>query len=228
MSDEPIQNFNDHRDTLMDYIYQELTPDQARAFEQHLEGCPMCQRDLADFHQVRRALASWELEGVPHISVTVNPPATKRWLELFRALPFGLRLGTIAAAAMLLLALFNVQVSYRATEGFQFSAHLIPPSLGNAPARSESLPVGLSQPQIKAFIETAIARANQHCDQQVAAQLEALAKDLRAENQQKLIKLTQALRQEYEDRLLEVWNQTQRTSYTTLTDLLYEGKNNSY
>jgi hypothetical protein len=183
---------------------------------------------LADFHQVRSALASWELEGVPHISVTVDPPATKRWLELFRALPFWLRLATTAAAVMLLLALFNVRVSYQATDGFQFSASLMPPSLGNAPRANEPRPVGLSEPQVRALIETAIIQANQQRDQQVTAQLEALAKDMRSENQQKLIKLAQALRQEQEDRFLEVWDQAQRSSYTTLTELLYGGNNNGY
>jgi hypothetical protein len=228
MTTEPTLNFNDHRDRLMDYIYQELTPAETRAFEQHLEGCQRCQRDLADFHQVRSALASWELEGVPHISVTVDPPATKRWLELFRALPFWLRLATTAAAVMLLLALFNVRVSYQATDGFQFSASLMPPSLGNAPRANEPRPVGLSEPQVRALIETAIIQANQQRDQQVTAQLEALAKDMRSENQQKLIKLAQALRQEQEDRFLEVWDQAQRSSYTTLTELLYGGNNNGY
>ena len=221
-------NFNDHREKLMDYIYQELTPDETRSFEQHLQGCQLCQRDLADFHHVRSALASWELEGVPHVSVTVDPPAIKRWMDQFRALPLWLRLATTAAAVVLLLAIFNVRVSYQATDGFQFSASLIPPSLGNPPTGSEPLPAGLSEPQVRALIETAIIQANQQRDQQVAAQLEALAKDVRSENQQKLIKLAQALRQEQEDRLLEVWDQTQRASYTTLTDLLYGGNNNGY
>lgn len=228
MSKEPTRNFNDHREKLMDYIYQELTPAETRAFEQHLEGCSLCQRDLADFHQVRSALASWELEGVPHISVTVDPPAITRWLDQFRAFPFWLRLATTAAAAILILAIFNVRVSYRATDGFQFSASLMPPSLGNPPAGSEPLPVGLSEPQVRALIETAITQANQQRDQQVAAQLEALAKDVQSENQQKLIKFAQALRQEQEDRFLEVWDQTQRASYTTLTELLYGGTGNGY
>jgi len=228
MMKERGQRFNEHREKLMDYIYQELTPDEALAFEQHLEGCQVCQRDLADFHQVRQALASWELEGVPHVSLTVDHQPTRGWIDLFRTLPFWMRLVTTAAAAMLLFAVFNVRLSYSATDGFQFSASLFPQPVSNSPDRNGPQRAGLSEQHVRALIETAVQQANQQRTQQVAAQLEALAKDLRSENQRKLIKLAESLRKEQEDRFLEAWDQAQHASFTTLTDLLSGGTRNGY
>ncbi|MBI3948937.1 MAG: zf-HC2 domain-containing protein [Acidobacteria bacterium] len=223
MNRELGHNINDRREKLMDYLCQELRPDEAQAFELHLEGCPACQRDVADFRQVKEALATWELEGVPHISLSIDAQPKRSWFELFRALPLWMRLVSAAAAAMLLLALFNVQVGYNAKDGFQFRASLIPQSKPAPPSPT----IGFTEDEVKAVVAAAVQQANQKHSQKLAAQLDQLAKELRWENQQKLTKLARTLRQEQENRIFELTDQAQN-SYTTLTDLLGGGARNGY
>ena len=128
----------------------------------------------------------------------------------------------------MLLAVFNLHLSYSATGGLQFSASLYPRPVSKPPDVDGPHPTGLSEEQVRKLIETAVQQANQQRNQQVAAQLDALAQEIRSENQQKLLKLAQSLRQEQEDRFLEVWDQAQRSTYTTLTDLLYGGTGKGY
>ncbi|MCS6803723.1 MAG: zf-HC2 domain-containing protein [Acidobacteriota bacterium] len=222
---------NEHRELVMSYLYDEMQPEEARAFEQHLAACPPCQRDVADFRQVKQALASWPLEGVPHITVAIQPKQS--WLDAFRTFPIWLKLATAAAATMLLLALFNVRVATNAQGGFEFSASLLPPRSNTTTAganvlqRTPTAPAALTEDQVKAIVTAAIEQTEQIREQKLAAQLAALANAMRAEHQQRLIKLATMLRQEQADQLYELTNQTQR-SYTTLTDLLGGSNGNGY
>lgn len=220
---------NEHREQVMDYLYNEMQPEQVREFEQHLAACPSCQRDVADFRRVKQALASWQLEGVPHITVAIQPKQS--WLDVFRAFPIWLKLTTAAAATLLLLALFNVRLATNAQGGFEFSVSLLPPRSNTPPAGPTvpppTGPMSLTEDQVRAIITAAIEQAEHMRDQKLAAQLATLANTMRSEQQQKLIKLATTLRQEQIEQLYELTNQTQR-SYTTLTDLLAGSNGNGY
>jgi anti-sigma factor RsiW len=227
MLKQPEQNINDHREKLMDYLYQELSPDEAAAFELHLEQCRVCNRDLAGFRQVRASLASWELEGVPHISLAVDPHPTRSWIDRFRSLPFWMRVATVGAAAMLLLAIFNVQMSYSANGGWEFSASLLPKSHIQSPTANGPHLAGLTEEQVRALIAAAVSQVDQQHNQKIAAELDALIQEIQLKNQQRLTKLAQSLREEQEDRFNELSGQGQHP-FTTLTDLLGEGSTTGY
>ncbi|HEX2574254.1 MAG TPA: zf-HC2 domain-containing protein [Polyangia bacterium] len=56
----------DFDEKLLDYLYEELSPAERQACEQHLAGCVRCQGELSSFGGVRRAAQQLEL---------VEPPA---------------------------------------------------------------------------------------------------------------------------------------------------------
>ncbi len=220
---------SDHHEQLMEYLYQELSPEEARRFEDHLGTCEMCQKDLADFRRLRQALAAWDVEEVPHISLTIDGSPSRGWLALWRAFPIWMRLVTAAAAAMLVLALFNVQMSYHPQKGFQFSASLWPRAeLPGAP-QPKPRPVGLTEEQVTALIRTAITQTQRETNEQMAAQLQALAAKLRSENERLLIQMANTLRQEQEERLAELEDQLgQPSTVSTLAELFWEEPNSGY
>jgi hypothetical protein len=220
MMKETEKLINQHRDRLMSYLYNELTADEARMFEQHLKDCQVCQKDAEDFRLVRQALASWQFEDIPHIALTVEPQAKRRWFDLLKALPLWTRLVASGAAAMLLLAIFNVQIGYNAADGFRFSASLLPRPESRAP---EAVQPQLTREQTVALIEGMIQRAEEHRRQEIAATIEEVTKQLSAENQKVLADLARTLRREQTQRLAEYLDTTDR-QYTvpTLAELFSE------
>lgn len=220
---------SDHHEKLMDYLYQELSPEEARRFEDHLGTCEMCQKDLADFRQLREALAAWDIEQVPHISLTIDGSPSRHWFALWKAFPIWLRLTITAAAALLILALFNVQMSYRPQDGFRFSASLWPRAELPATEPPQPEPVGLTEEQVAALIRAAIAQAQQQTSEQMAAEIEALAAKLRSENERLLVQMADTLRQEQEERLAELKDQLgQPSTVSTLAELFWEEPNSGY
>jgi hypothetical protein len=105
------------RDSLVGFLYGELTPEQQRAFESHLEACRPCRTEVAELRAVRDDLLAWsppECRELPS-SWTAGVPAGPSPTERLRAWApaFGL-----AAAAMLVLAvsaaIANLEVRYDA------------------------------------------------------------------------------------------------------------------
>ena len=46
------------QDLLLDYVYEELSPAQAAALTEHLQGCAQCSRELMGMKGVRGAMAA--------------------------------------------------------------------------------------------------------------------------------------------------------------------------
>jgi hypothetical protein len=208
---------NQHKEQVLSYLYDEMTADEAQSFERHLKECSACQKDAEDFRVVRQALTAWQLEDVPHIALRIEPRPAGGWLDLLRAWPVWTRLVASAAAAMLLLAIFNVQISYTGSDGFQFRASLLPRSV------SQNSQPGLTQEQTVALIQAIVQQDNEQRQQEVAAAVDAMAKQLKAEHQQMLVDFAKALRREQRQQLVEYWD-TGGQSYgvPTLADLFSE------
>lgn len=59
------QNLHAHEDRLLDFIYGELPPQEARAVESHVEGCDRCSELLAGIRGVRTTMAQLPMEPAP-------------------------------------------------------------------------------------------------------------------------------------------------------------------
>ena len=105
------------RDSLVGFLYGELTPDEQRAFDAHLKACGPCRVEVAELRAVRDDLLAWappECQELPS-SWTAGVPVAPAPMDRLRAWApaFGL-----AAAAMLVLAvsaaIANLEVRYDA------------------------------------------------------------------------------------------------------------------
>jgi hypothetical protein len=119
---------------LVGYLYGEATQTEREGFEQHLSRCAPCRDEMAAFTQVREAVGGWRAEVLTHApgggvaadliraaapprSFSIEPARRSAWdalREFFALSPAWLRLGSVAAAAVVCalaaLALFNVEV----------------------------------------------------------------------------------------------------------------------
>ncbi|WP_224245655.1 anti-sigma factor family protein [Hyalangium gracile] len=59
------QNLHAQEDRLLDFVYGELPPHEARAVESHLEGCARCSELLADIRGVRTTMSQLSMEPAP-------------------------------------------------------------------------------------------------------------------------------------------------------------------
>jgi len=192
-------------ETLIGYLYGELTSREASAFEEHVKMCAQCAHDLRDFMRVRRALAEWRIAPYPNPMLgedVVRPNVRQVARQLWRALPAWGRAACGMAAVLLLLALFNVQLEWAPERGFRFRASLLPARAPES-ARSSAAPA-LDRRQILALIEERIRDAEERQQKALAAQLEELAERLRREQQMTLTGFA------------ENWEATQRTQWALL------------
>jgi len=157
------------------YLYGEASPAEAQDFSRHLEQCAACQEELADFSQVRDAVAAWRAEILnvtPSLALgeasapTGRPaPAPKRSAlsalrEFFTLSPLWLQVGSIAAAlvvcALATLAVVNAEIS---TEGgkIAFRTGLVPQRVVT---REVKVPVAqpFPQDQFNRMVEERVAR----------------------------------------------------------------------
>ena len=107
-----------NHERLLDYLYDELSADERKAFEIHVHDCSACRSELAALGSTRHALALWsppdpEL-GFRIVRKEETPPPRRAFWNI--APQWGL-----AAAAVLLLsvgaAIANLEVRY-GSEGF--------------------------------------------------------------------------------------------------------------
>ena len=107
-----------NHERLLDYLYDELSADERKAFEIHVHDCSACRSELAALGSTRHALALWsppdpEL-GFRIVRKEETPPPRRAFWNI--SPQWGL-----AAAAVLLLsvgaAIANVEVRY-GSEGF--------------------------------------------------------------------------------------------------------------
>ena len=124
---------------LTGFLYKDLEDGEKQIVQAHLGKCTDCQDDILALKKTREVLACWPDEEVPSRMVFVNthqpwyrrlalPAVSFSTLRLrpLRTVAYGL------AAALLLLALGNTQVSYREGD-FALDFRLVPRSLTTSP-----------------------------------------------------------------------------------------------
>ena len=80
------------------YVLDELGPEETQQFERHLEGCPGCREEVAVLRLAHRDMAAASVAPPPDLRARVLNDPPRHGLR-------GSRLGALAAAAIILVAL---------------------------------------------------------------------------------------------------------------------------
>jgi anti-sigma factor RsiW len=125
------QNPHAHEDRLLDFAYGELSPQDTRAVQSHLEGCPKCSEALASIRGVRSAFSQLGMEPAPEAglesllayaqqSVRHNAQAPSPKQSLWRRLT----VPVMGIAAVSVFGLVTLRVNERVNLQPEFSAQL--------------------------------------------------------------------------------------------------------
>jgi hypothetical protein len=201
-------------ETLIAYLYRELSAEEAMAFEAHVTTCAQCAQDLRDFQRVRQALAEWQVAGAVE-SEASRPRLREAVRQLLRALPAWGRVALGGATILFLLALFNVQLEWTPEGGFRFRASLFPPRAVE-PLRPSEMSAPERQ-QMRALIEDMMRDVERRQQEALAASVRELTERMHREQRAALAELVR----EWEIRQRAHWavllRELERRRYGALT-----------
>lgn len=168
------------KEDLVTYLYSEMNAPERANFDNHLLECESCKSELLAFGRVRDDLSIWQVGFAPRTEFV--PPRTRiavlrELIGMFPVWARGLALAG-ATAAILLVAL-----SVLAANGGQSSSQ-------NA----------LSQHQVEAIVNRAVAEERARIEQQYKAEFTSFKQQIAAEHQSQL----QTINSEHQARLESV------------------------
>jgi anti-sigma factor RsiW len=207
------------KEQLVTYLYGELAPSEVRSFEEHLAGCPVCRRDVEEFRSLREALGQWQINDIPHMVLQVKPGFWRMLAETLRTAPLWGRLIMGTAAALLILAVFNVRIEVSRAAGFRFQASLVPVRI--APD-GEGRPT-MDEKHLAALFDERIRQLQAEHERRLARALQEAVEQVRADQSAALARVVQTLqlqqRQQFRQVLGELENQ--RSGALTFADLFF-------
>jgi len=213
------------REKLVGYLYNDLSQDEARSFEEHLKDCPHCRQDLEDFRLVREALRSWQVEEAPHIVWHVKQPFWPMVRQLLVAAPIYARLAFGAAVVMLLLAIFNVRIEWSRSSGFRFQASLLPQR--TVERLDQVAPQSVDSQTLSKMIDERVRQAEESWRVEMAAKLDEHARQLVSQQNRMLMEFLQDWQSE-QKRQWAVWLrelESRRYGALTFADIFFSEKN---
>lgn len=69
----------ERRELLLEYLYDEASPEARRDVERHLEGCDDCRDEIRAFRNVREDLLAWGVPNPPSVWTAFAPAAAVPW-----------------------------------------------------------------------------------------------------------------------------------------------------
>jgi len=105
---------SDYRMLMMDALYDEISGDNIKTLDTHLESCPDCREKYRALQVTTHTLEKWE-DVEPHVNLTFVSQAASRFSDFFKNLKswkLPIRLGVAVASLLLLLSLFNTKIQY--------------------------------------------------------------------------------------------------------------------
>ena len=221
-------------EALVAYLYEEATADEARRFEAHLNACAACKEELAGFERVREQLQQWQVDDLPVLRVVAEPqPARRSFLavlkELFTVMPTWAKAASVAALALVLMAVTGTRVSI-GRDGFSMSAGMIGSRQTNQqPAAATAQPKAqyASAEQLEqlrenmaALVSQKIAESEQQQKEELKAELVSLQSDLKTLRAADLARIVARV-QEHQSRLQTIERDLDRREGSDLSDILF-------
>jgi anti-sigma factor RsiW len=69
----------EQREQILDYLYDEASPEGRREVERHLEGCDECRDEIRAFRNVREDLLAWGVPNPPSVWKPFAPASIVPW-----------------------------------------------------------------------------------------------------------------------------------------------------
>ncbi len=183
------------QEELVAYLYDEAPATERAAFEQHLDECAACRRELHAFERVRHDLSVWQLPLAPRVKIA--PPRST--LEALRELLGGLSFwpkavmgaAAMTAMALIIFAIIGTHISIGQGHGFSMD-------FGNVAKQIEPTPQAptLTRAEAEALIQEATARVRSQSQDEMRAQLASLEERLNTAHQAELTSVTRRLNAE--------------------------------
>jgi len=120
-------NCEESRNLIIDYLYQELNPEDRVRFEKHLASCSACWSELSELKKVRATLGQYPDED-PHLKltfVTEKKPIWWKMGEKIRSYKVIHNLAWVAAGFLILLSIANLHISLK-DGNFNLQMSLLP------------------------------------------------------------------------------------------------------
>ncbi len=120
----------DQKETLVAYIYHEMTDNEKAAFEKHLNSCKSCQKELSEFKNTMQSMAQWQDEPSP-VKFSIEEVSPGLLSRIGKFIPDKMRLVWMIPATVLglflILSIFNFE-AIRQDGDWHFSFRLLPRS----------------------------------------------------------------------------------------------------
>lgn len=217
------------RETLVSYLYEEATAEEARAVESHLRGCAACADELAGFKRVRGMLQRWQLEDMPMMKVVAGPrerPFLAAVKELLSVTPLWAKLAAATAMALLVMAVMGTHVSV-GRDGFSLSADLLrgnrqaaDQSAGSASGSPDRVDFDRVRADMVALVGKMIAESERQQEGEFRAQLVSLQSEIQNLHAADLARIASRVEQQ-QSRLRTLERDIDRREGMDLTEMLF-------
>lgn len=206
-----MMNKNDAQSKLMDYLYDEMEPEERREFEKLLRSNPVLQQEINEMQATRNLLQEDKDEIIPEKLLLIQPDADhsskkasikpSRSSNIFSLKTFA----AVAAAILLAFALFsiaNLQISHT-DRGTLISFGTPPPQPVQEPAETESfitedefyIMMNELQEQNNRVMATALQQTREQHQQQMENVVQTLTTYYDQRRQQDLVLVSEGLAQ---------------------------------
>ncbi len=205
------------QEELVTYLYDEATGAERAAFEQHLDACAACRRELHAFERVRHDLSVWQLPLAPRVEITPQRSTLNVLRELLGGLSFWpkavMGAAAMSAMALIIFAVIGTHISVGQGNGFSVD-------FGNVAKKTAPPPPTLTftRAEAEALIQEATARVRAQAQDETRAQLARLEERLNDAHQADLTSVTRRLYAEQRAFLAKASQQE-----TTLREWLFAG-----
>lgn len=201
---------------LVTYLYDEATAAERATFEQHLDQCAACRRELHSFERVRHDLSAWQLPLAPRVDIAPQRSTLEALRELLGSLSFWpkavMGAAAMAAIALITFALIGTHISV-GQGGFSVA-------FGREIEKINAVPPAptLTRAEAEALIQEATARVRAQAQDETRTQLASLEERLNESHQVELTKVIRRLNAEQRAFLAKASQQE-----TTLREWLFAG-----
>ena len=178
----------ERHEELLDYLYEEMSSQQAAAYAQHLDACALCTTELQGLQRLRTDLRAWDVIASPALEIVIPRSPWQALKECFALFPlWGRGAFALSAAAATLLMAFGAFSLMRGT--------VAPVTVAIAPVTPTITQTVALTPEIKAQVEAQVAAAVAQALQQERQTLRAQLAAFEVRNTEQQIRVQAVARQ---------------------------------